>query len=82
MPKSAISRRPHDLEAAINRGGASRASEEESDDDGLHTVNIRLPRRIWKQIDALRRRQPGKVSRNTWIAQAVEDKIEREAENR
>jgi hypothetical protein len=34
--------------------------------------------RVWKQIDALRKKQPGTVSRNTWIAQAIEDKLEGE----
>ena len=55
-----------------------RPNEDELDDERLHTVNIRLPMRVWKQIDALRKKQPGTVSRNTWIAQAIEDKLEGE----
>ena len=78
MPKSTISRRPRDLDDAINRGGTAAANEDELDDERLHTVNIRLPMRVWKQIDARRKKQPGTVSRNTWIAQAIEDKLEGE----
>jgi hypothetical protein len=32
-----------------------------------------------KEVDALRKRRTGKISRNTWILEAIEDKIQRES---
>ncbi len=90
MQNKAVSRRPSDddvslakqggVEDAIARGGSSsHADSVSSDDERIHTLNIRLPMRVWKQIDTLRKQRAGSVSRNTWIAEAVEDKIEQEA---
>ena len=90
MSDKAVSRRPSDddvslvkqdsVEDAIARGGSSsHADSVSSDDERIHTLNIRLPMRVWKQIDTLRKQRAGSVSRNTWIAEAVEDKIEQEA---
>ena len=52
----------------------------------FHEVSSGIPCVAWeksrygkaRQIDALRKKQPGTVSRNTWIAQAIEDKLEGE----
>ena len=90
MPKKAVSRRPSDhdvsevkhvnIEDAIARGGSSALADAvPNDDERMHTLNLRLPMRVWKQIDTRRKQRAGSVSRNTWIAEAVEDKIEQEA---
>jgi len=41
--------------------------------------NLRLPPKIEDQVDRARRRRPGKVSRNTWILEAIQEKLAREA---
>ncbi len=43
-----------------------------------HRLNLRLPEVTWNDIDALRQSLPGKVSRNTWIAMAIQEKIVRD----
>ncbi len=89
MSKKAVSRRPSDhdvsevkqssIEDAIARGGSSALSDSvHNDDERIHTLNLRLPMRVWKQIDTRRKQRAGSVPRNTWIAEAIEDKIEQE----
>lgn len=41
--------------------------------------NLRLPPEIEDEVDRARRRRPGKVSRNTWILEAIQEKLAREA---
>ena len=33
-----------------------------------------------EKVDAFRKKRPGKILRNTWILEAIEDKVERESE--
>ncbi|MDP2621363.1 MAG: hypothetical protein Q8P46_14525 [Hyphomicrobiales bacterium] len=40
-------------------------------------INLRLAPELWRAIDESRRRRPGTVSRNTWITEAVLEKLER-----
>lgn len=47
--------------------------------DKLHT-SIRLPQETWDKVDILRKRQPGNVSRNTWVASAIQEKLERDGD--
>lgn len=47
--------------------------------DTEHRSNLRLSPEAYKAIDLLRKRMPGNVSRNTWIAMAVQEKIDRDA---
>lgn len=42
--------------------------------------NLRLEPDIWAAIDAARKQRPGTVSRNTWIAEAVLEKLQRDHE--
>jgi hypothetical protein len=43
-----------------------------------HRINLRLPPEAFKAIDHLREQMPGNVSRNTWIAMAIQEKIDRD----
>lgn len=45
----------------------------------LDRINLRLSGETFAQIDVLRADRPGRVSRNTWITEAVEEKIARDA---
>jgi hypothetical protein len=79
MAEKSVSRRPRDIEAVINRGGTSSASEERAPDKE-RIFNLRVPEMLVNQVDSLRKKRTGKISRNTWILEAIEDKIEREQE--
>jgi hypothetical protein len=46
---------------------------------GLDRINLRLPGETFEAIDAARGDRPGAVSRNTWITEAIEEKLAREA---
>jgi metal-responsive CopG/Arc/MetJ family transcriptional regulator len=46
--------------------------------EGLDRINLRLPKALFNAIDAARARRAGRVSRNTWIAEAVQEKLARE----
>jgi len=45
-----------------------------------HHSSIRLPPEILKAIDSLCERLPGTVSRNTWIALAIQEKLDRDGD--
>ncbi len=40
--------------------------------------NVRLHPQLWEAIDDVRTKRPGVVSRNTWIAEAILEKLARE----
>ena len=44
----------------------------------LDRINLRLSAETFALIDAARAGRPGNVSRNTWIAEAVQEKLARE----
>lgn len=44
----------------------------------LDRINLRLPAETFEAIDSCRSERPGAISRNTWITEAVEEKLARE----
>lgn len=42
-------------------------------------INLRLPSEMLEAIDAERSQRVGNVSRNTWIAEAVQEKLNRDS---
>jgi predicted HicB family RNase H-like nuclease len=44
----------------------------------LDRLNLRLPGETFEAIDTARQARPGNISRNTWITEAVEEKLARE----
>lgn len=46
--------------------------------DNEHRCNLRLTAEAYEAIDFYRKRLPGSVSRNTWIASAIQEKIDRD----
>jgi hypothetical protein len=81
MADKAVLRRPKDIDAVINRGGASAASQG-VEREKERIFNLRVPERMVEQVDALRKKRTGKISRNTWILEAIEDKLERDQSSR
>jgi predicted HicB family RNase H-like nuclease len=45
----------------------------------LDRINLRLSGETFRSIDAARGARAGRISRNTWIAEAIEEKLVREA---
>jgi len=43
--------------------------------------SIRLAPNLWAAIDAVRSKRPGNVSRNTWITEAITEKLAAEQQN-
>jgi hypothetical protein len=39
--------------------------------------SLRLDPELWAAIDAARRNRPGNISRNTWITEAILEKVAR-----
>ena len=78
MAEKSVLRRPQDIDAVINRGGTSSATQEESQEKE-RIFNLRAPESLVAKVDTLRKRRTGKVSRNTWILEAIEDKVARES---
>ena len=78
MAEKSVLRRPQDIDAVINRGGSSAPSQEENKEKE-RIFNLRVPESLVAKVDALRKRRTGKISRNTWILEAIEDKVERES---
>lgn len=78
MVEKTIKRRPSNTEVAqvISRGGSSPSATEQRKE---RIFNLRVPEEIVNKVDTIRRRRTGKISRNTWILEAIEDKIERES---
>jgi hypothetical protein len=48
----------------------------------LDRINLRLPADTFEAIDAARAGRPGNISRNTWITEAVEEKLARDRAGR
>jgi len=44
-------------------------------DHRLERCNLRLPNQVILAIDETRAKRPGFVSRNSWIAEAIRDKL-------
>jgi len=44
-------------------------------------ANLRLDANIWEAIDQARNRRAGFISRNTWVMEAVLEKLAREQPN-
>lgn len=46
--------------------------------DDRSRQSLRLDPEIWALMDRARIRRPGNISRNTWITEAIEEKLARE----
>jgi predicted HicB family RNase H-like nuclease len=79
MAEKSVLRRPQDIDAVINRGGSSSAASQEEHMEKERIFNLRVPESLVAKVDALRKRRTGKISRNTWILEAIADKIARES---
>jgi predicted HicB family RNase H-like nuclease len=77
MAEKTVTRRPSNAEVSqvISRGGSSPGA---PDQEKERIFNLRVPEEVVNKVDMLRKQRTGKISRNTWILEAIEDKIVRE----
>lgn len=73
-------RRTVDAPSAWRHAGAMVESSVPSRVAELDRLNLRLSPDTFAAIDAVRADRPGSVSRNTWIAEAVQEKLARSRE--
>ena len=86
MKKSALSRKPRrnedqdaDVLAVIEKGGSS-AAEERAKEMKDRAMNLRIPGHLAELIDEAINQRVVRVSKNTWILEAIAEKAERELE--
>lgn len=87
MKKSALLRKPRraegqdaDVLAVIEKGGSSAASEHAKEMKD-RAMNLRIPGHLAELMDEAIGRRVVRVSKNTWILEAIAEKAEREVGN-
>jgi hypothetical protein len=68
---------PAALEAYTRRRGSAASPQAEAPKDVRFTLQI--PGLLCQQLDEVRRRRPGKISRHQWVLEAIAKEIQREA---
>jgi hypothetical protein len=58
----------------------NRFAAKKTDDRGRQSLRLEAP--VWAAIDQARGRRPGKITRTTWITEAIMEKLTREGEER
>lgn len=63
----------------IMKGGTSGEDPEAYQEEGdIKRVQLRIPVSKLDQMDKARRKRPGKLSRHTWVMEAIEEKLMRD----
>jgi len=75
-PKRKMKSKEADVDALISKGGS--VVSEKPTDAGTAYVQLRLPKTLKARIDRLNEAGIVKVSRHTWILQAIEQRIRQE----
>jgi hypothetical protein len=67
------------VEKLILKGGTSGAQDTDlPEDEDVKRVQLRVPTAKLDQINKAVRRRPGRLSRHTWIMEAIEEKLQRD----
>jgi hypothetical protein len=81
-PKPAPTPTEREIEAVINKGGSvARTTEPTDEGQGqlLSSVLLRIPVDMLARVDAsVKRRLPVRISRVSWIIEALQERLERE----
>lgn len=51
------------------------------EEEAVKFVQLRMPLSLMKQIDILVKERPGKLSRHTWIMEAIAEKLKKDNHN-
>lgn len=71
-----------DVDALIAKGGSvarPEAVEAQSDDDGVGSFTLRVPKTLLSQIKQQLKAKPIKTDRQRWILEAIVEKLERDS---
>jgi hypothetical protein len=80
-PKSAPAADENAVQELINKGGSIAAPAAPHDDQQLASVLLRIPSDMLARIDAsVKRRLPVRISRQSWIIEALQDQLAKEQE--
>jgi hypothetical protein len=79
----AVARRPTagssvDVDELIGKGGSVPSEARSAPESENTAVPLRLPRALLSRVDRAVAKQPIKVPRNTWILQALIERLERD----
>jgi len=74
--KEEESDREVDVNALINKGGTASANETEK--KAATPVLIRIPAELLDRVDQALSGRPFKIPRNTWVLEAIIEKLEKE----
>lgn len=67
-----------EIEELILKGGSSGEIKLNEEQDTTKRMQLRLSSKTISKIDALVKQRPGKVSRHTWIIEAIAEKLGKE----
>jgi predicted HicB family RNase H-like nuclease len=83
--KTAFSRKPQrdrvreaDVFAVIDKGGSSATGDRPGSPPKDRAMNLRIPAHLAQQMDAALRARTVRISKNTWILEAIAEKAQRE----
>jgi|RhiMetStandDraft_8_1073273.scaffolds.fasta_scaffold227092_1 hypothetical protein len=87
MKRPAISRKPaagahadeEAIAAFISKGGSFPHDPPLDDERTEARINFRLPGDMLAEVDAVIKQRRIRISRNTWLLEAVQEKLDREA---
>lgn len=79
-PKKEEQKKQATVEDLIMRGESSGTpvNEEKNQKDAVKRVQMRIPIIKLDEIDKSAKSRPGKLSRHTWIMEAIEEKLKKE----
>lgn len=63
------------IDEFISKGGSHSKNDIELDDDTDHRLTLRIPKWLVDKIDEKRTEKVGKISRNLWILQQIEQAL-------
>jgi hypothetical protein len=85
MNPSALSRKPQreavneaEVLAIIDKGGSSTARDQPSEPAKDRAMNLRIPGHLALQMDEALKQRTVRISKNTWILEAIAEKAQRE----
>lgn len=68
------------VEKLILKGGSAPIEDTKVKTETIKFVQLRIPQTHLNDIDFLVKKRPGKLSRHTWIMEAIAEKINRDSQ--
>ncbi len=77
-PKKTSSLNEDKIQNLIKKGGSTTPENNHSDDDKISYVSLRLPKKVVRSIDGVRKDKTIVVSRHQWIFEAILERLKQE----